>query len=66
MKVILNIKPLILSIFSFSIAAMTVTETIDNFISFASEDHAMAFFFLSSFMGLLGAAGSFELLKQNK
>lgn len=66
MKVILNIKPFAISVATGIIAFMTANETIDNFIKFNSEDHAMAFFGLNAMASLICLAGSFEILKQTK
>lgn len=66
MKVILNIKPFAIAVATGVVAFMTANETIDNFINFASEDHAMAFFGLNAMTSLICLAGSFEILKQTK
>ena len=60
MKITLNIKPLIASIASFIVAYMTVTYKIDNYITFAGEDNALAFFIMSSTLGMLMLYASFE------
>ena len=63
MSVKLNILPFLLSIVSFTVAGMTVTSTIDKYISFAGEMNAMGFFFASTFLGILALIASFEKLK---
>lgn len=62
MSVKLNILPFLLSIAAFIVAGMTVTSTIDNYISFAGEANAMGFFIASTCLGLLGLVASFEKL----
>ena len=62
MSVKLNILPFLMSIVSFIVAGMTVTPTIDKYISFAGEDNAMGFFIAATMLGLLGLVASFEKL----
>lgn len=62
MSVKLNILPFLMSIVSFIVAGMTVTSTIDKYISFAGEDNAMGFFITATMLGLLGLVASFEKL----
>ena len=62
MSVKLNVLPFLLSIASFIVAGMTVTSTIDKYISFAGEDNAMGFFCAATMLGLLGLMASFEKL----
>tara|TARA_B100000497_G_scaffold111043_1_gene130872 strand:+ start:61 stop:258 length:198 start_codon:yes stop_codon:yes gene_type:complete len=62
MSVKLNILPFALSILAFIVSGMTVTSTIDNYISFAGELNAMGFFVASTMLGLLGLIASFEKL----
>lgn len=49
-----------MAIVGFILAAMTVTESIDKYISFAGEANAAGFFLMTSLLGILGLAGSFE------
>jgi hypothetical protein len=51
-----------LSIVAFTVAGMTLTSTIDNYISFAGELNAMGFFIAATMLGLLGLVASFEKL----
>ena len=60
MKLTIDFKFFIPAILSFVIAYMTVTSTIDNYISFAGEANAMGFFIMSTFMGLICLFCSFE------
>lgn len=62
MSIKLNVLPFLLSIAAFIVAGMTVTSTIDNYISFAGELNAMGFFMASTMLGLLGLIASFEKL----
>lgn len=62
MSVKLNVLPFLLSIAAFLVSAMTITSTIDKYISFAGELNAMGFFVASTMLGLLGLAASFEKL----
>ncbi len=62
MSVKLNILPFLLSIAAFLVSAMTITSTIDKYISFAGELNAMGFFVASTMLGLLGLVASFEKL----
>ena len=62
MSVKLNILPFLLSIAAFLVSAMTITSTIDKYISFAGELNAMGFFIASTMLGLLGLVASFEKL----
>ena len=62
MQVKLNILPFLLSILAFTVSSMTVTSTIDNYISFAGELNAMGFFLASTMLGVLGLIASFEKL----
>ena len=62
MSVKLNVLPFLLSIGAFIVSAMTITSTIDKYISFAGELNAMGFFVASTMLGLLGLAASFEKL----
>tara|TARA_B110000259_G_scaffold188182_1_gene245443 strand:- start:3567 stop:3761 length:195 start_codon:yes stop_codon:yes gene_type:complete len=64
MSVKLNIFPFLLSIAAFIVAGMTVTSTIDKYISFAGEANAMGFFIAATFLGLLSLVASFEKLKK--
>jgi len=60
MIVKINFKFLAMAIAGFVLAAMTVTESIDKYISFAGEANAAGFFLMTSLLGILGLAGSFE------
>ena len=62
MSIKLNVLPFLMSIVAFIVAGMTVTSTIDNYISFAGEANAMGFFITAISLGLLGLAASFEKL----
>ena len=62
MSVKLNILPFLMSIVSFIVAGMTLTSTIDKYISFAGELNAMGFFIAATMLGLLGLVASFEKL----
>jgi uncharacterized membrane protein YiaA len=62
MSVKLNVLPFLLSIAAFLVAGMTITSTIDKYISFAGELNAMGFFVAAMMLGLLGLAASFEKL----
>ena len=62
MSVKLNILPFLMSIVSFIVAGMTLTSTIDKYISFAGELNAMGFFIAVTMLGLLGLVASFEKL----
>ena len=64
MKITLNIKPLIVAIVSFVVAYMTVTYKIDEYITFAGEDNALAFFIMSSTLGMLSLFASFEKISK--
>lgn len=64
MKVILNIKALIASIAAFTVAYTTATGAIDNYIHFAGEANAMAFFMVAGVMGVCSLAASFETVKK--
>ena len=64
MKITLNIKPLIVAIISFVVAYMTVTYKIDEYITFAGEDNALAFFIMRSTLGMLSLFASFEKISQ--
>ena len=58
MKINLDLKFFIPAILSLIIAYMTVNGTIDNYITFAGELNAMAFFMLSTLMGIMLLIGS--------
>ena len=63
MEFIIDFKFFIPAILSFVVAYMTVTSTIDNYISFAGEANAAGFFIMSTFLGLLLTVCSFEKIK---
>ena len=58
MKINLDLKFFIPAVLSLSIAYMTVTSQLDNYIHFAGELNAMAFFLLSTVMGMAFLIGS--------
>lgn len=64
MKITLNIKPLIVAIISFVLAYMTITYKIDEYITFAGEANALAFFVMSSALGFLSLIASFEKISK--
>ena len=66
MTVKIDFKFLLMAIAGFTVAAMTVTETIDQYIHFAGEANALAFFMLSAMAGILGLIGAFERVKPTK
>ncbi len=59
MKVTIDLKFFIPAIISLVIAYMTVTYKIDEYITFAGEDNAFAFFLLASVMGIMLMIGAF-------
>ena len=64
MKITLNIKPLIVAIISFVLAYMTITYKIDEYIPFAGEANALAFFVMSSALGFLSLIASVEKISK--
>ena len=66
MIVKINFKFLAVAVVGFILAAMTVTESIDKYISFAGEANAAGFFLMTSLLGILGLAGSFERINPKK
>lgn len=58
MKVTIDLKFFTIAVISFILAYMTVTYKIDNYIQFAGEDNAMAFFILSATVGFVSLIGS--------
>jgi hypothetical protein len=56
----LNLKPLILTIVSFTVAAMTANGTIQNYIHFADAINEIGFFVISIVAGIIGLFSSFE------
>jgi hypothetical protein len=59
MKVTIDLKFFIPAVIAFVIAYMTVTYKIDQYITFAGEDNALAFFLMSSVMGIMLMIGAF-------
>ena len=59
MKVTIDLKYFIPAVIAFVIAYMTVTYKIDQYITFAGEDNALAFFLMSSVMGCMLMIGAF-------
>ena len=59
MKVTIDLKYFIPAVIAFVIAYMTVTYKIDKYITFAGEDNALAFFLMSSTMGMMLMIGAF-------
>lgn len=66
MTIKIDFKFLIMAIVGFTVAGMTVTETIDQWITFAGEKNALAFFLLSTMLGVAGLFGAFERVKSTK
>ena len=66
MTVKIDFKFLLMAIAGFTVAFMTVTETIDQYIHFAGEANALAFFLLSTMLGVGGLFGAFERVKPTK
>lgn len=66
MTIKIDFKFLLLAIIGFSVAFMTVNETIDQYITFAGEKNAMAFFLMSAMLGIVGLFGAFERVKSTK
>jgi len=64
MKVTIDLKFFTIAIISFILAGMTITYEIDKYITFAGEDNALAFFIISSTMGILALFGSFEKISK--
>jgi len=64
MTIKINFKALAATAAAFTVAFMTATGTIDNYISFADELNAMAFFMVSGVMTVIAAAASFETVNQ--
>ena len=59
MKVTIDLKFFIPAVIAFILAYMTVTYKIDEYITFAGEDNALAFFLMSSTMGCMLMIGAF-------
>tara|TARA_B100000900_G_scaffold13327_1_gene10734 strand:+ start:182 stop:376 length:195 start_codon:yes stop_codon:yes gene_type:complete len=59
MKVTIDLKFFIPAVIAFILAYMTVTYKIDEYITFAGEDNALAFFLMSSTMGMMLMIGAF-------
>ena len=63
MKITFDIKFLLIAIASFAVAAMTVTETIDKYITFAGEANAAGFFLMAAMLGMITAFMSVDQIK---
>ena len=59
MKVTVDLKFLIPAILAFIISYMTITEKIDNDITFAGELNALFFFLMSTLLGTMLLIGAF-------
>ncbi len=59
MKVTVDLKYLIPAILAFIISYMTITEKIDNYITFAGELNALFFFLMSALLGVIMLIGAF-------
>ncbi len=59
MKVTIDLKFFIPGIIALVLAYMTVTSTIDNYISFAGEANAAGFFIMSTMLGVMLMIGAF-------
>lgn len=66
MTVKIDFKFLLMAIAGFTVAFMTANETIDQYIHFAGEKNALAFFMLSAMAGIFGLIGAFERVKPTK
>jgi hypothetical protein len=64
MTIKINFKALAAAAAATTVAFMTATGTIDNYIAFAGELNAMAFFMVSGVMAVVATAGSFEIVNQ--
>jgi hypothetical protein len=60
MKVTINVFPFLMSVLAFTLAYMTITYKIDDYIQFAGEANALGFFIMASTLGLLMLVASFE------
>ena len=56
----LNIKPLIVTAVSFTVATLTANGTIQNYINFADVLNEIGFFVLAFTAGIVGLFSSFE------
>ncbi len=59
MEVTVDLKFLIPAILAFIISYMTITEKIDNYITFAGELNALFFFLMSTLLGTMLLIGAF-------
>tara|TARA_A200000159_G_scaffold68559_1_gene63457 strand:- start:939 stop:1133 length:195 start_codon:yes stop_codon:yes gene_type:complete len=59
MKVTVDLKYFIPAILAFIISYMTITEKIDNYITFAGELNALFFFLMSTMLGGMLLIGAF-------
>ena len=64
MKVTVDLKYFIPAILAFIISYMTITEKIDNYITFAGELNALFFFLMSTMLGGMLLIGAFTLDKK--
>ena len=64
MKVTVDLKFLIPAILAFIISYMTITEKIDNYITFAGELNALFFFLMSTLLGTMLLIGAFAPAKK--
>ena len=60
MKITLNVFPLLISVVFFSLAWATLTEKIDQYITFAGEANALFFFIMSASIGGMSLIAAFE------
>jgi len=58
MKVTVDLKFFIPAILAFIISYMTITEKIDNYITFAGELNALFFFLMSTLLGMMLLIGA--------
>ena len=66
MKVTIDLKMFALALVAGTAAYMTATEQIDNWITFAGEANAMAFFGCSGVLSLIAFCGMFVPTNDNK
>jgi hypothetical protein len=59
----INLKPLLLTVGSFTIAFLTMNGTIQNYINFADVINEIAFFGLSTMLGVVGLFATFQKSK---
>jgi hypothetical protein len=66
MKITFDLKYLLGAITAFALAFMTVTYKLDQYIEFAGEGNAFAFFVASLFAGVICLICSFEKTNKDK